>query len=171
MTNKIHLVIEQAELATILAALRTYQAAGYGDPANRPEDIHAIATDDDVISLDDAAIDTLCEEINCSSNISPVLVVISAGVGEIAKNPSDLPVRILDLDNLAADVETAIGGDNPGDFDCLIPEELAFIKEHQPSLWKRLQPFLDRPDEPCECGRPRHECATFDDPEADHGDR
>lgn len=56
--------LDRAELATILAALRTYQAAGYGEPANRPDDIHDIATDGDVISLDAVAIDTLCERIN-----------------------------------------------------------------------------------------------------------
>ena len=58
--------LDAADVATVLAALRHYQADGYGDPANRPDDIHDIATDDNcVISLDSNAIDELCMRINC----------------------------------------------------------------------------------------------------------
>lgn len=58
-------VVEGPETATILAALRFYQEHGQGDPANRSEAIHAIATNDgDVISLDGNAINVLCEAIN-----------------------------------------------------------------------------------------------------------
>lgn len=58
--------IDKAETDTILAALRTYQEKGYGDPCMRPDRIQAIAapTIDDT-SLDDAGIDELCERINC----------------------------------------------------------------------------------------------------------
>ena len=57
--------IDRAQLGTILAALRTYQRAGYGDPENRPDDIHDIATDgQSQISLDDAGINALCESLN-----------------------------------------------------------------------------------------------------------
>lgn len=53
------------ELATVLAALRYYQSQGFGNPQNRPLDIHEIATSgDQVVSLDDEAIDRLCEKIN-----------------------------------------------------------------------------------------------------------
>lgn len=53
------------ELNTILAALRFYQEAGMGDPANRSDFIQAIACPtDDHTSLDAAAIDELCERIN-----------------------------------------------------------------------------------------------------------
>lgn len=53
------------ELSTILAALRFYQENGQGDPANRSDDIHDIATDGgEITSLDDAGIDVLCERIN-----------------------------------------------------------------------------------------------------------
>lgn len=53
------------EHATILAALRFYQKHGQGDPANRSDDVHAIATDDgDLISLDEHGIDQLCEKLN-----------------------------------------------------------------------------------------------------------
>lgn len=55
--------LDNDELATVIAALRTYQAAGYGDPANRPDAIHDIAADESVTtSLDDAAIDRLIED-------------------------------------------------------------------------------------------------------------
>jgi hypothetical protein len=53
------------ELSTILAALRFYQEKGQGDPANRSDEIHDLATSgDEVTSLDDAGIDALCERIN-----------------------------------------------------------------------------------------------------------
>jgi hypothetical protein len=56
---------EEAELATILAALRFYQEHGQGDPDNRSAGIHAIATaDGDVISLDAEGIDDLCMKLN-----------------------------------------------------------------------------------------------------------
>lgn len=56
---------DDAELNTILAALRFYQEAGMCDPANRSDFIQAIAcpTDDDT-SLDESGIDDLCERIN-----------------------------------------------------------------------------------------------------------
>jgi len=59
------LVVDDAEQNTILAALRFYQQQGMGDPENRSDDIHAIATNcDNDTSLDDAGIDNLCEHIN-----------------------------------------------------------------------------------------------------------
>ena len=54
-----------ADLATILAALRFYQENGQGDPDNRSDAIHEVATGGgDVISLDAAGIDDLCERLN-----------------------------------------------------------------------------------------------------------
>jgi len=64
--DEIPITVDRAELATILAALRTYQEAGYGTPVLRPARIHDIASGDDWNSLDDAGIDDLCERINCS---------------------------------------------------------------------------------------------------------
>lgn len=52
-------------LHTILAALRTYQELGYGEPDIRPNDIHDIATNGgDQISMDDEGISDLCEMLN-----------------------------------------------------------------------------------------------------------
>jgi hypothetical protein len=60
--------LQGQELNTILAALRFYQAKGQGDPANRSDEIHAIATDDDAdISMDEDGIDGLCESLNCGT--------------------------------------------------------------------------------------------------------
>lgn len=56
--------LNNQQLATILAALRYYQANGQGDPAFRSGDIHDIATDGgEVISLDETGIDQLCEQL------------------------------------------------------------------------------------------------------------
>jgi hypothetical protein len=47
-----------------LAALRFYQQEGQGEPDNREDDIHDIATDGDRdISLDDDGIDDLCDRL------------------------------------------------------------------------------------------------------------
>ena len=57
--------LDDTDQATILAALRYYQAGGQGEPDNRKHDIHDIATcGGDVISLDAEGIDDLCERIN-----------------------------------------------------------------------------------------------------------
>jgi len=62
--------IETDELATILAALRFYQEKGQGDPANRSDAIHDIATAcDQVVSLGAEAIDDLCERLNTSNSV------------------------------------------------------------------------------------------------------
>ncbi len=45
--------LQPQDVNTILAALRTYQEAGYCEPCNRPAHIHDIATDmDNDTSLD-----------------------------------------------------------------------------------------------------------------------
>lgn len=56
--------LNQPELDTILAALRYYQHNGQGDPTNRTDWVHAIATDHDEISLDAFGIDQLCAKLN-----------------------------------------------------------------------------------------------------------
>lgn len=58
--------LDHSELSTVLAALRFYQSRGLGEPANRPGDIHEIATDGGTVmaSLDDEGIDSLCERLN-----------------------------------------------------------------------------------------------------------
>ncbi len=61
--------LDQPELNTVLAALRYYQAQGLGEPHNRPDAIHDIATHGDEVSLDERAIDDLCERINCAPEL------------------------------------------------------------------------------------------------------
>jgi hypothetical protein len=82
--------LDNQEVNTILAALRTYQAAGYGEPCNRPLPIHAIATDDDnEISMNAEAIDELCEKINCSEDLqSDACPVCKAG--DVEGGPVDI---------------------------------------------------------------------------------
>lgn len=65
--------LDDAELATVLAALRFYQRAGMGDPDNRDDDIHDIATGGGEVmsSLDDDGIDALCERLNGVAPVAP----------------------------------------------------------------------------------------------------
>ncbi len=57
-----------AEINTILAALRFYQHSGFGDPEIRPMWIQVIACPDiDDTSLDDAGIDALCEQLKTTT--------------------------------------------------------------------------------------------------------
>jgi hypothetical protein len=63
--NKTTLIVDDQQHATILAALRWYQQCGMGEPDNRPEAIHDIATNAyETTSLDAEGIDTLCMLIN-----------------------------------------------------------------------------------------------------------
>jgi hypothetical protein len=60
--------VSRQEFHTILAALRFYQEHDQGEPANRMDAIHDIATGGgDVISLDDSGINELCERLNIES--------------------------------------------------------------------------------------------------------
>ncbi|MBO9471534.1 hypothetical protein J7355_15700 [Endozoicomonas sp. G2_2] len=79
--SHIHLALDNDELATVIAALRTYQEAGYGDPYNRPERIHEIAADDSVMSsLDDAGIDALiADKLNISHEPKTLYAVMQEG--------------------------------------------------------------------------------------------
>jgi|TARA_B100001057_G_C22114326_1_gene668219 hypothetical protein len=63
--SKTVIEVDNAERNTILAALRFYQQQGMGEPFNRSDEIHDIASDcGNDTSLDDAGIDDLCERIN-----------------------------------------------------------------------------------------------------------
>ena len=57
-------LFDRAELVTVLAALTVYKNLGYGDPGNRPIQIHDIAAPNDVMSsLDEPAIIGLIERL------------------------------------------------------------------------------------------------------------
>lgn len=61
---------DKQDLNTVLAALRFYQQQGMGDPSNRSDEIHAIATDGDTdISMDGGGIDALCEHLNTAQSV------------------------------------------------------------------------------------------------------
>lgn len=96
--------------ATVLAALRFYQEKGQGDPANRSDDIHDLATaGDTVISLDEFGIDELCEDLN---------------LGVIALVDGKLPTAAAELADLMEDaLTTHIYDEQNGDE---IPEDCAY---------------------------------------------
>lgn len=59
----------EAATATIVAALRTYQREGYGNPDRRPDDIQELAVaNENMTSLDDKGIDELCEALCFGDN-------------------------------------------------------------------------------------------------------
>jgi hypothetical protein len=75
----IELQVTEEELHTVLAALRFYQESGQGEPANRSDWIHELATNcHEVVSLDDDGIDELCERLNTE-----------CGVGELGSREED----------------------------------------------------------------------------------
>ena len=60
--------VDSQEFNTILAALRFYQENDQGTPSSRSDAIHDLATNGDAeVSLDNDAIDGLCERINLGS--------------------------------------------------------------------------------------------------------
>lgn len=66
------LVLVQAgpDANTIIAALRYYQAQGQGEPFNRTDDIHDLATDGgEEVSLNDDGIDELIQRIQSAGDI------------------------------------------------------------------------------------------------------
>lgn len=92
--NESVIIIDDQQHATILAALRFYQQNGMGDPANRSDAIHDIATNmDQVISLDENGIDELVDQMQFTSSSD------SCGVDKICN-------RLLDSEEHAC--ETAI---------------------------------------------------------------
>jgi hypothetical protein len=57
--------LDEQQFHTVIAALRFYQEKGQGDPFNRSDWIHNLATNgDEVTSLDDEGIDDLVEYLN-----------------------------------------------------------------------------------------------------------
>lgn len=71
------ILIDGQQHATVLAALRFYQQAGMGEPSNRSDAIHDIATNmDEVISLDEAGIDDLVELLQYTPPAAETLSVM-----------------------------------------------------------------------------------------------
>ncbi|WP_321820886.1 MULTISPECIES: hypothetical protein [unclassified Burkholderia] len=85
---------------TILAALRFYQQHGMGEPANRSEAIHDIATNGgEDVSMNDAGIDELCERVNSAPVQLPRLPHADAYevVCEVGAKPDFAPSQNLNL--------------------------------------------------------------------------
>lgn len=121
--------LSREQHATMLAALRFYEEKGQGNPANRSDAIHDIATNgDDVVSLDDGGIDELIEHLQFSGQPPVrVLVTVSGGIADYVSDAGadvivfdhddyrddpegtgGVPDRFLDL---AAPIEVPVGDD------------------------------------------------------------
>lgn len=101
--SQIILAVDSAEHATLLAALRYYQQHDQGEPSNRSDDIHDIATDGDVqISLDAAGIDVLCEKINLCSPVRCVIGLEGGLITGVTANV-ELEFTVLDYDTEGCD--------------------------------------------------------------------
>lgn len=72
-------MLNNAELGTILAALRYYQKQGLGDPRMRPQEIQEIAEGDhgENVTLDDDGIDELCEKLNTTTMIDASAILLA----------------------------------------------------------------------------------------------
>jgi hypothetical protein len=68
----IRINVSDQEFHTIVAALRFYQEKWQGDPGNRSDWIHDLATNgDNTVSLDTIGIDDLTEQINTTAQTVP----------------------------------------------------------------------------------------------------
>ncbi len=101
--SQLTISVESADLATILAALRYYQQEGQGEPSNRSDEIHVIATDGDThVPLDAAGIDALCERINQDTPVRCVIGLEGGLVTGVTANVI-LEFTVLDYDVEACD--------------------------------------------------------------------
>ena len=74
--------VNDSEFHTIIAALRLYQYSDMGEPHNRTQVIHDLATDGgNCISLNDEGIDDLVVKLNTESSDSPTQTT-NSGSGE-----------------------------------------------------------------------------------------
>jgi hypothetical protein len=78
MSKESIILCGDAQHAAILAALRFYQSGGMGDPSNRSDEIHDIATNGDQVisSLDEEGIDELAEQINLDVDVVQALKLL-----------------------------------------------------------------------------------------------
>lgn len=100
------IIVSDEEHATIMAALRFYQEEEMCDPTNRSDDIHEIATNGDVTSLDSKGIDDLCERINSntepSESLKQVSIDIARRVNELGFLKNDKPMGLTQAMEVAA---------------------------------------------------------------------
>lgn len=90
--------------ATIIAALRYYQQQGMGDPFNRSDDIHELATNgDEVQSLDEGDIDNLVVELNTGAILPVAVVEIEGGLMGCVRTSVPMQIVVLDSDTGGCD--------------------------------------------------------------------
>lgn len=89
----------QQEKNTIMAALRYYQENGQGEPENRSDAIHEIATNGDTeTSMDAAGIDALCQKLNIAEKHEIEILFEHGEISSINNIPQGLTVEIVDRD-------------------------------------------------------------------------
>lgn len=87
--------MDATDQATILAALTYYRENGMGEPANRSDHIHEIATgmDDSVISMDDAGLDDLIVRVRAIRPVDEAPVSPNAAAPAIQAPPRNPLLR------------------------------------------------------------------------------
>lgn len=108
-------MLEDAEINTILAALRYYQEKGQGNPSRRSDAIHDIAIGGDWennTSLDADEIDILCEKINTGFKVASGWRCLSLAreLIEIAEEHGNLPVTSDNYKNAIGIELSLVGG-------------------------------------------------------------
>lgn len=106
--REVYASFDEAEHATVIAALRFYQEHGQGEPANRSDATHDLATNCGEVfsSLDDEGIDTLVERLNFAGDLLPAVVVeLNGGVVNCVRTSVPVRVVLLDYDTEGGEAE------------------------------------------------------------------
>lgn len=112
-----------ANLHTIIAALRYWQQNGMGDPFNRSDDLHELATNGGEVlsSLDDQGIDELvvalnfgaislqCEGVAAEPTPLPAVVIeVEGGVVQCVRSSVPMRAIVLDADTEGGDPDSIV---------------------------------------------------------------
>lgn len=145
------LITEAREIATVLAALRHYQASGFGDMHALPADLAAIAVDGarGIVPLDDEELDALCERINCVHAAAPPApdTAATSGAGASAVREA-VAVAIIQL--FETDREDTLAAFSPDELATVVAVT-ASLREHNvsvESVYRRAWNIV-RPAPPC----------------------
>jgi|GEM_PF-6021573 len=114
------LMLDATDKATVVAALTHYMNEGMGEPANRPEAIHELATglDDSVVSMDDDGLADLIRRLQGADSVDQQGEVINpSGIFETKVVVRVLSAGELGDHSLAAIAEAISVGDCLGQVD------------------------------------------------------
>ena len=74
--------------------------------------------------------------------LNPIIVTVSGGVADIASNPDNLPITIIDYDNLAEVIcESPTGEDRP----LIDSVDAKYLMTHDPEFWNQLSQYVRLP--------------------------